>query len=64
MNNYHTHTYRCFHAYGTEEDYVQEAIRQNMQELGFSDHGPFPIMITAYGCRMKHWTTICRQLMH
>ena len=52
MNNYHTHTYRCFHAYGTEEDYVQEAIRQNMQELGFSDHGPFPHH--DYGLRMPY----------
>lgn len=39
--NYHTHTYRCGHASGTEEDYVLEAIKNNISILGFSDHGPF-----------------------
>lgn len=40
-SNYHTHTYRCTHAQGTEEDYVIEAINNNYKELGISDHGPF-----------------------
>ena len=39
--NYHTHTYRCKHAYGIEEDYVLNAIEKNLSILGFSDHGPF-----------------------
>lgn len=39
--NYHTHTYRCGHASGCEEDYVISAIEQNVKTLGFSDHGPF-----------------------
>ena len=39
--NYHTHTYRCGHASGTEEDYVLFAISSNIKTLGFSDHGPF-----------------------
>lgn len=38
--NYHTHTYRCNHAVGTEEEYVREAIRGDMELLGFSDHSP------------------------
>ena len=37
-NNYHTHTYRCGHAYGEDEDYVVEAIGAGMQTLVFSDH--------------------------
>ena len=37
-NNYHTHTYRCGHAVGEDEDYVIEAIALGMQTLGFSDH--------------------------
>lgn len=37
-NNYHTHTFRCGHAIGEDEDYVLEAIGQGMQTLGFSDH--------------------------
>lgn len=40
--NYHAHTTRCHHAIGTEEEYVQAAIREGFDTLGFSDHGPFP----------------------
>ena len=39
--NYHTHTWRCNHAVGTEEGYVQAAIRARMKILGFSDHTPY-----------------------
>ncbi|MBU5487426.1 histidinol-phosphatase [Clostridium sp. MSJ-8] len=41
-SNYHTHTYRCGHATGTEEEYIIEAIKNNTNILGISDHGPFP----------------------
>ena len=40
--NYHTHTARCGHATGTDEDYVLAAIEQGFNELGFSDHVPWP----------------------
>ena len=40
--NFHTHCQRCRHAFGTEEDYVKNAIAQNLDQLGFSDHAPFP----------------------
>lgn len=36
--NYHTHTRRCFHARGTDEDYVLSAIDAGYEEIGFSDH--------------------------
>lgn len=36
--NYHTHTKRCLHAGGTDEDYVRAAIRDGYRILGFSDH--------------------------
>lgn len=39
--NYHTHTTRCQHATGTDEEYVVSAINGNFQELGFSDHCPW-----------------------
>lgn len=42
MNNYHTHTYRCTHAKGTEEMMVQAAIKEGYQVLGFSEHVPLP----------------------
>ena len=40
LANYHTHTYRCNHANGSDEEYVQKAIAENLQILGFSDHSP------------------------
>ena len=40
--NYHTHTFRCNHAYGTEREYIENAIKEGLQVLGFSDHVPMP----------------------
>ena len=39
--NYHTHTTRCHHAEGTEEEYIQTALRCGYRVLGFSDHTPW-----------------------
>lgn len=50
--NFHTHTYRCRHAEGTEEEYVREAMEKGIDILGFSDHAPF--MHNDYGCRMGY----------
>lgn len=50
--NYHTHTFRCFHAEGTEKDYIESALRNGLTTLGFSDHGPFPDK--DFGLRMKY----------
>lgn len=36
--NFHTHTSRCHHATGQDEDFVVEAIESGYKELGFSDH--------------------------
>lgn len=38
--NYHTHTPRCHHAVGNEEEYIRCALERGLQELGFSDHAP------------------------
>lgn len=40
--NLHTHTTRCNHAQGTDEEYVLAAIQAGYDVLGFSDHTPFP----------------------
>ena len=41
--NYHTHSYRCFHATeDRDEAYVQAAIASGLKILGFSDHTPYP----------------------
>jgi len=39
--NYHTHTYRCGHADGEDEEYVKRAIECGIEYMGFSDHAPF-----------------------
>ncbi len=41
--NLHTHTYRCGHASGTDEEYVLAAIEAGFKTLGFSDHMPWEI---------------------
>lgn len=38
--DYHTHHYRCGHARGNMEDYIQEAIAKGLSEIGLSDHSP------------------------
>jgi len=40
--NYHTHSYHCHHAGGKPEEYVQQALQNGLQVLGFSDHVPYP----------------------
>lgn len=50
--NYHTHTERCRHAQGTEEDYVKSAVQSGLSVLGFSDHAPFPDY--DFGYRMSY----------
>ena len=42
LANYHTHTSRCFHAVGSDADYVEAALDAGYQVLGFSDHSPWP----------------------
>ena len=39
--NYHTHTWRCHHAFGTEREYVESAIKAGLAVIGFSDHAPY-----------------------
>lgn len=39
--NYHTHTWHCGHAEGTPREYVESAIAEGVQVLGFTDHAPY-----------------------
>ena len=41
--NYHTHTRRCGHASGDDEEYVLAAIKAGYKVLGFSDHAPYSL---------------------
>lgn len=38
QSNFHTHTWRCNHAMGSDEEYVITAIENDYDILGFSDH--------------------------
>ncbi len=42
--NYHTHTTRCGHAYGTDREYVECALKAGMETLGFSDHTAYDFL--------------------
>lgn len=50
--NYHTHTWRCNHAAGTEEEYFQAAIGRGLETLGFSDHTPY-LFSSGYVSRIR-----------
>lgn len=39
---YHSHTYRCGHAEGTDEDYIKAAIKFGLKNYGVSDHVILP----------------------
>jgi histidinol-phosphatase (PHP family) len=39
---YHSHTTRCGHAYGTDEEYVLASMNAHFKVIGFSDHIFFP----------------------
>ena len=41
--NYHTHTYRCHHAKGTERGYIDTSIEGGIKYLGFSEHAPLDL---------------------
>lgn len=40
IQNLHTHTERCGHAVGRDEEYVLAAIEGGLEILGFSEHSP------------------------
>ena len=42
LKNYHSHTARCGHAWGTDDEFVQAAIHAGFGVLGFSEHAPWP----------------------
>ncbi len=41
QTNWHTHTARCGHATGSDEEYVLAAIEGGFKTLGFSDHAAY-----------------------
>ena len=59
--NYHTHTTRCMHAVGDDEDYVRSAIKGGFQELAFliMAHGSITqILYRTYVCSRRTYRNI------
>lgn len=50
--NYHTHTFRCFHAQGNDADFAAAAAEQGFSVIGYSDHSPWPFKGYVSGMRM------------
>lgn len=44
LKNYHSHTERCGHAWGADEEFVNAAIDAGFGVLGFSEHAPWPFV--------------------
>ncbi len=40
LADYHTHHFRCGHATGQMDDYVEAAVAAGLDEIGLSDHSP------------------------
>ena len=53
LTNYHTHTTRCGHAEGTEEEYILTALRCGYRVLGFSDHTPWAYATPGFVSRIR-----------
>ena len=53
LTNYHTHTTRCGHAEGTEEEYILAALRCGFKVLGFSDHTPWAYATPGFVSRIR-----------
>ena len=63
--NYHTHTWRCNHAQGTEREYIETAIRAGMRILGFADHTPYPFPeghVSGFRMRLNQLDDYCKTL--
>lgn len=71
--NYHTHTARCRHAVGADEEYVRAGLEAGLEVLGFSDHTPygfpgdyystfrmFPEQLKEYVCSVQRLQSLYR----
>lgn len=65
--NFHTHTFRCKHAVGADEEYVKAAISAGFDVLGFADHAAwdFPSGYVSH-CRMTaaQWPEYRASVLH
>lgn len=65
--NFHTHTTRCKHAVGTDEQYVKAAIQGGFDVLGFADHAAWAFSTDYVShCRMTaaQWPDYRTSILH
>ena len=62
--NWHTHTSRCGHAVGTDEEYVQAAIEAGLTKLGFSDHAPYKDPFSGERMRIEELSEYISSVRH
>ena len=65
--SYHTHTARCHHATGEDEEYVKAAIDAGIKVLGFSDHAPMPYpggYVSYYKMTPDELYDYCASILH
>lgn len=55
ISNYHSHIALCGHAEGTVEDYIKEAIKNQYEEVGISDHAPIPVYFVGEEMHHELW---------
>ena len=60
--NFHTHTKRCGHAEGLDEEYVKAAIKAGIRVLGFSDHAPYRIPLDRERMRIEMYPDYKRSI--
>ena len=51
--NYHSHTARCGHAVGRDEESIENAVKAGLEVYGISDHVPYPVPNDAERMRME-----------
>ncbi|MHA2036742.1 MAG: histidinol-phosphatase HisJ [Promethearchaeota archaeon] len=44
LEDWHTHNEMCHHAVGSIEEYLQQAIKNRLSTIGFSDHFPYEFL--------------------
>ena len=69
MIDYHLHTSRCCHAIGLPQEYLAEAEKKELAEIGFSDHFPLEMLeykpksqVTMQSKELAHYIEDIRQL--
>jgi histidinol-phosphatase (PHP family) len=62
--DYHTHTPLCKHAVGEPWEYAIRAKELGLQEMGFSDHSPMPVLYDDWRMLMEEFPLYLEKVAH